>query len=195
MKSIDVKVNELKEKYEYYDLFNLDKNITNILSKIISEKENDEYSCKVIDTTRLQNNKTVYTEIINNFQYNWHGKIEEYSSKGGIETSTIQIEEKKYPYFVIYKKKYEELIKDIKFKSDDSIEDYLSKITTFYDKCVNVIRVGGNKNSKKIYTIDISKFEQKFPYLKEVFYILNKWRFENDRTMLDKNALQFKLKS
>ena len=187
------RVNELKEKYEYYNLFNLDRNLADLLARIISEREKDKYSCKVIVATCLQHNKTVYTEVINNFQYNWHGKIEEYSSKGGVETSTIQIEEKKHTYFVIYKKNYEELINNIKFKSDNSIEDYLSKITIFYDKCANVIKVGSNKNSEKIYTIDISKFEQQFPYLKEVFYILNKWRYENDRTMLDKNVLDVQI--
>ena len=82
MKNLDQKINNLKEKYEYYNLFNLDKNFSDVLSKIISKKENEEYDCKVIDVTRLQHDDTVYTEIVNNYHYNWDGNRQDYSTSG-----------------------------------------------------------------------------------------------------------------
>lgn len=189
MKNLDQKINNLKEKYEYYNLFNLDKNLADVLSKIISKKENEDYDCKIIDVTRLEHNKTIYTEVINNYQYNWDDKIEEYSTTNGVETSTIQIDQAKYTFFVVYNKKYEELLNNIEFKLDDTINDYLNKITIFYDNCVNVIKIGDYDNTEKIYTIDIKKLEKKLPYLKEVFYTLNMWRYENDRTIVDREVL------
>ena len=189
MKNLDQKINNLKEKYEYYNLFNLDKNFSDVLSKIISKKENEEYDCKVIDVTRLQHDDTVYTEIVNNYHYNWDGNRQDYSTSGIPEESSIHIAEAKYNFFVVYKKKYEELFNNIEFKSYATINDYLDKITVFYDNCVNVIQVGDYEDIEKIYTIDIKELEKKLPYLKEVFYALNIWRYENNRTIIDRKIL------
>ena len=52
--NMEANIDELKSKFEFYNFFNLDKNLSALMAKVVSKKEKDDYICKVLECEELE---------------------------------------------------------------------------------------------------------------------------------------------
>jgi len=50
------RIDELKSNFEFYNFFNLDKNLSTLIAKVVSENEKADYVCKVLECEELEKN-------------------------------------------------------------------------------------------------------------------------------------------
>ena len=193
------KIEELKSKYEYYNYFNVDEILSYLIEKKVSDHEKEEYKCKIINCTRLENTKEVNVRELYSMQKEpfiiFAGKVID-DDYDGPDYMDDLVPKKDYTFFVIYKKSDEnELMKKNEFNTDRELFYHLAKNTLFYDEPINSVKSVINGKENKLHVIDIKRMEIYLPYLKNTFYALNKWRIENTKVKLDKNVLNYKLKA
>ena len=193
------KIEELKNNYDNYNYFNVDKKLTYLIEKKVSEKEKVEYKCGFINCTRLENSKIVskrHLGMMHDGPFLFQGRVINNDRNDWDDGQVLfkPIPRKDYTFFIIYRKdKESELLSKDEFHTDDELFNFLNRNTLFYDEPINKIESSIEENKNESYIIDIRKLENEFSYLRNVFYFLNKWRFENDKANLDDKDLNTKV--
>lgn len=187
----DKEIDNLKQQFDYYYLFNLTENATDLLSQMISKKEDKEYLCRCVEYKCMEHCIYEYTEPYMDYKLiEFNGeliRIEDYHSEKETE---IIIPEKQYVYLIIYDKENEKFLKQFEFKNEAEMKKIINKYTIFNVECRNYIMSSSLKNREKIYIADIKGIEKSFPYLKYLIFEINQWRVSNMRMLPDENAIR-----
>lgn len=187
----DKEIDNLKQQCDYYYLFNLTENATDLLSQVISKKEDKEYLCRCVEYKCMEHCIYEYTEpYMDSKLIEFNGeliRIEDYHSE---KEKEIIIPEKQYVYLIIYDKENEKFLKQFEFQNEAEMKKIIDKYTIFNVECRNYIMSSSLKNREKKYIADIKEIEKSFPYLKYLIFEINQWRVSNMRMLPDENVIR-----
>lgn len=167
--------------YKYYNQFNLSNELSQAISTIISNKENDNYVCKILTLTILEHKGMVFQSPLTNEQICRPGcsalsgaQINEINEKYGRYIEGI-IPEENYSFLVIMKEESYEKISKLSFKSKDEINMALQLLGIFVQEYNGIF--------------DSRALSEKFPYLQDFFTSIDDWRAQTGRVTIDDNVL------
>ena len=172
--------------YEHYYKFNLSKNLGDSISQIISQNEEVDYVCEIINITIPEHKGKVFKSPLDGYMpyggglYALSGaQINHINEKYGkwVE-GTIPAEH--YSYLTIMDKKSFETFSKFSFKTEGGIKKVLNFLSLCYWEYNGVFNA-----------MDLI---EKFPYLKNFFGNLDRWRAEHNRVTLDDDIIQESIK-
>lgn len=188
--TLENEIKDLKKQYSYYYLFNITKNLTDLLSKIISEKEGKEYLCRSAEYKCLKHSRYEYIEPYMDYELKkFNGELVRMPSYHSEEEKKIIVPEKKYVYLIIYEKKNEKVLNQFEFKNKADMNKLINKYTVFNVECTNFIMSSSFSTGNKVYIADINAIEKSFPYLKYLLFQINQWRKDNMRMIPDETII------
>ena len=170
-------------EYQYYDMFNLEEELVNAISTIISAKEGEKLEFKMIDVCTSKTIELVFNSPLDGYNP-WGGglnapsgaQIAAYNEKyGTYEFETIPA--RYYHFLVVATDEELNFIKKVSFSDLTSIEKTLKsvfRVSSEYDD------VSFNPNI----------LTQKFPYLESFFDSLNEWRVKTRRVTIDNDIIE-----
>ena len=160
----------------YKNEFNLPDEITDAIAKIVSERENTEYVCKIVKCVIPEHKDSV---LVYNHSYYGGPSISGASLKALTETYGRKVEktipEQELPYLIIMEKNAYEVFNELTFKDLKGIENSLVQLSALH--------VGYNG------TINPEIFNEKFEYLQIFFSYLNEWREKTGRVLIEENII------
>lgn len=168
-------------EYKYYNKFNLSEQLSQAISTIISEKENDYYVCKILKLSVPKHEDIIFQSPLTNADICGQGcsalngaQIQEINKKYGkyIEGT---IPEADYYYLVVMKDEYYKKISKLSFKSRDAIDGALQFSTIFAQKYDGIF--------------DSRTLSGELPYLQDFFTSIDDWRAQTGRVTIDDNVL------
>lgn len=146
--------------FEYKNKFNLSRELKDSISKIITEKEKENYICDAICLTVDQHNDYInYFDEVNNIK----------------RLKVIKRGKKSYSYLVIGLEEKINELKNKKFNTKEELDRDLLGLTNYFEE------YNGIFDSKDIY--------EKYIYLKDFFNSIDIWRIKNDRVTIDKYVI------
>lgn len=166
--------------YEYKNQFNIDYNTKQILSELISIKESTDINCEVLNITIPEHSGTVTMFKKGNpyeGQYHllngarWQDLYENYSYEGvgTIEKEDVQI-------FLVIEKQLLKIIKQKKIGNKQELIELLNKTCEYWTEYDGILKVD-----------DLIK---RYPYLKNFFNYLDKWREKTGLVTVNKEVLE-----
>lgn len=169
-------------EYKYYNQFNLTTQLAKSISSIISEKENEDYICKIITITIPEHQGLVFHSPLTNEEICRPGAL----ALSGAQIQAINKEYGKYvigtipaadySFLVVIKNDAYEAFSQLSFKSKDEIVKALNFFSVISEE------YNGIFNAQTLI--------QTFPYLQEFFASLDEWRAENARVTIDNSVLE-----
>lgn len=168
-------------KFNYFNQFNISDDLAKAISLIISQKENSNYICKILNITIPEHKGLIFHSPLDGYEP-WGGglkalsgaQIQAVNEKYGWYTEGI-ISEQSFPYFVIVEQESLDMISKIVFSDSSEIHEVLKSL------CVISASYFGS--------INVRVLIQRFPYLKDFFDYLDEWRAKTGRVTLDKDVL------
>lgn len=166
---------------KYKNIFNLSDELAQTITKIISKKENENYACGVLNVVIPEHKGLVFISPFDDGE-NWGGpslsgaEIRHLNEKYGRYEEGI-IPEEVFSYLVIMKKDlFKSLYNSNSFSNKEDVEKTLNELSEVYKEYDGIF--------------DYSIMVNRFPYLQSFFSILDKWREQTGRVILDNDVLE-----
>lgn len=176
-----------KDRYRNDNLFNLSEQLLQAISTIISKKEKKDYVCKILTITIPEHEGMVYHSPLTNADIYRNGaaalngsQIREIEQKYGRYIEKI-IPKEEYTFLVVMENNSYKKISNISFKNSDELYHTLNLLSIFSKKYDGIL--------------DSRTLIRSFPYLKEFFTNLKKFRTETGRIIIDNNVIEESTKS
>jgi len=169
-------------EYKYYNQFNLSNELSHSISSIISQKEKDNYVCKIITVTIPEHKGLVLHSPFDRYEPSGPGflalhgaQIQAINEKFGYYTKgTIPAEE--YHFFVVMKREELESFSKLSFDDRNKIKKTLQSHSVVCEGYFGIF--------------DSRTLIQSFPYLQDFFNYLDEWRAETGRITIDSDVLE-----
>lgn len=173
-------------EYQYFNQFNLSNELAQSISSIISQKEKEEYICKIISVTIPEHKGLVFRSPLDGYIPYGGGllalngaQMQDICEKyGKYVEGTIPAEE--HSFLAVMKKDDHKSFSELSFKSKEEIERALQSLSVIFKEYNGIF--------------DSRALSQRFPYLQDFFDSLDEWRAQTERVTIDKNVLEKKLK-
>lgn len=166
---------ELKD-FRYRDQFNVTGKLSQTLSTIISEKENANYICGILNFNSKAHKEWI-TEAAENSSHIPTLSSYKYLDETFTETKDVVKREKPYSYFVVI---------------EQETYRFFSQITSAFSKKENVGRVLSilcPLSQEYNGVLDAAVLKEKYPYLETFFDHLDTWRMNNNRATLEDSVI------
>lgn len=166
---------EVYTQYVYYNQFHLTDKLKDAMTTLISENEGNDYVCEVVDCKIPKHKESVIEYPNFHGEVNMSGKIINALQEKHGRTVTKEIKEKKFTYMVIGKSEAIEDLQTKRFENEEEIKAQLKCTTGAYAEYDGVFNP--------------EAFSYSYPYLKTFFRVLNEWRFQNNKAILDDSII------
>ena len=163
---------------EYKNIFNLSDELAQTITKIISKKEDEDYTCGVLDVVIPEHKGLVFISPFDDGE-NWGGPslsgadIRHLNEKYGRYEDGI-IPEEVFSYLVIMKKDLFKVLRDSNFSNKEDVDKALGELSEVCKEYDGIF--------------DCNIMVNRFPYLQSFFLTLDKWRVSLDKDGLKQGS-------
>ena len=166
---------ELKD-FRYHNQFNVTGKFSQALSIIISEKEGANYICGILKFNSRAHKEWI-KEATEDLPHVPTLSSYKYLDETFIESKETAKKAKPYTYFVVIEQETYRVFSSITsaFSKQENVDNALSILCPVSQEYNGVL--------------DVTKLEEKYPYLEIFFDYLDTWRMNNDRATLEDNVI------
>ncbi|MCI9435078.1 MAG: hypothetical protein HFI86_07415 [Bacilli bacterium] len=161
--------------YKYLNQFHMSDELEKILTKLICEKENGDYVCKIVSVTIPEHTEKGYgyTGGVDGLS----GADIQFRNEHYGHFYEVEIPTEEYNYIAVMERVAYQYFLKFSFSNEKEVSNALRALSIVFDPYDDEI-------------FNSTMFYEKFPYLEEFFATIDKWRLETERVTIDDNILQ-----